>query len=448
MRGASRAPGEMGVAGAATPIERGTVALVGSLDTKGEEYRFARDILHELGARTVVVDTGVLGTPGLDADITALDVAIAGGADLSALREMGDRSAALTAMGRGAARVLHELFIAGRIHGALALGGSGNTTVAATAFRSLPVGVPKVVLTTMLGGDIRDLVGGTDLTLVQSVTDVAGLNRISRLMIANAAAAVAGMLQAPLTSADEERPLVVASMIGLTTTAVTAGRHHLESLGYEVLVFHMTGLGGQAMESLIDSGRVAGVLDLTTSELADEIGGGICSAGPCRLTNAACRGVPQVVAPGGLDMINFGRPSTVPDHYRMWRQHSHTDQVTLVRTDRTMNAALGAIVLERLSGGHSRDETEDETGPGTIVVLPSGGFSAIDRPGQPFYDPEADEAFRKTVRENAGRVGVRVVELDGDLDCPEVGVAAAELLHQLVRSRSTRESGREEMSRG
>lgn len=410
-----------------------TVVLLGSLDTKGEEYRFARDQLHALGVRTVVVDTGTVGSPGLAADVSAAEVAAAGGADLETLRAEHDRAAAVAVMSRGAAVVVARLHAAGRLDGAFALGGSGNTTVASAAFRSLPLGVPKLILSTMAAaGNVRAFVGDSDLVLAASVVDIAGLNRISRTVIANAAAAVAGMVTAPRRPADEERPLVAASMIGLTTRAVTAGRERLQELGYEVVVFHMTGAGGATMESLIAQGLVVGVLDLTTSELADELGGGICSAGPDRLRAAARLGLPQVVAPGGLDMINFGARDTVPARYGDRVLQVHNAAITLVRADAAESAELGRRLVERVAD--SPREPGEAGRP--VVLLPTGGLSAIDVPGHPFADPAADAALADAARAAADPARVRIVEVDGDLDTAEVGRLAADLLHAQISAQS------------
>jgi uncharacterized protein (UPF0261 family) len=466
-----------------------TVVLLGSLDTKGAEYQFARDRLRELGAETIVVDTGVLGEPSFDPDVTAAQVAAAGGTELDELRRRGDRAGALAVMSRGATALLGGLRTGGRLDGAFALGGSGNTTVAAAAFRALPLGVPKLIVSTMTAGNLREFVGDSDLVMAASVVDIAGLNRISRVVIGNAAAAIAGMAAAPPVAGAADRPLIAASMIGLTTRAVTAARRRLEDLGYEVLVFHMTGAGGAAMEALIDRGLVAGVLDLTTSELADELGGGVCSAGPGRLRAAARRGIPQVVAPGGLDMINFGRPDTVPARYAGRVRHQHNSEITLVRTSAAESAELGRWLVERVSAAPEQagpaspasaadpaasaadpaasaadpaasaadpaasaadpaasaaDAAASAADPAStagqadapdrrpVILLPSGGLSAIDAAGQPFRDAVADAALSEAVQTAADPGRVRVLDVAGNLDRAETGTLAADLLDSLI----------------
>jgi uncharacterized protein (UPF0261 family) len=435
-----------------------TVVLVGSLDTKGEEYRFARDRLRSLGVDPITVDTGILGSPAFAAEVAAAEVAAAAGTTLEQLRSAQNRADALAAMGRGAAVVLGRLRSEHRLDGVLALGGSGNTTVAASAFRTLPVGVPKLILSTMTAGNIRAFVADSDLVMAASVVDIAGLNRISRAVIANAVAAIAGMVTAPPVTGHEDRPLIAASMIGLTTRAVTAARQRLEQLGYEVLVFHMTGTGGATMESIINRGLVAGVLDLTTSELADELGDGVCQAGPGRLTAAARHGIPQVVAPGGMDMINFGRPDTVPERYAGRRLHVHNSEITLVRTSATESAELGRWLAERVSGRPvSQTETTSQAsaaapatarGPAggiggtgsrdlrSVILLPSGGLSAIDTEGHPFYDADADTALASAVRATADHARVRIVDVPGNIDRAEFGCLAANLLHDMIAARN------------
>lgn len=318
-----------------------TVVLVGTLDTKGAEYAWLRDRVRELGCDTVLVDTGI-GPSDVAADVTADEVARAGGTPLDALRDARDRGAAVTAMGEGAAAVLAGM---DQVDAVLAVGGSGGSSIAARAVRDLPIGLPKLIVSTMASGDVTPYVGAKDVTLMYSVVDIAGVNRVSRLILGNAAAAAAGMAKAYAPpGAEDDRPLVGASMFGVTTPAVDAARERLNELGYEVLVFHATGAGGRALEGLVESGLLAGVLDLTTTELADDLVGGVLSAGPDRLTAAGKHGIPQVVAPGALDMVNFGPRETVPERFQGRNLYVHNPTVTLMRTTPEEMAELGRRV--------------------------------------------------------------------------------------------------------
>ncbi|WP_149261105.1 Tm-1-like ATP-binding domain-containing protein [Actinomadura sp. K4S16] len=392
-----------------------TVVLLGTLDTKGAEYVWLRERVRRLGCDTVLVDVGV-GPSDVEADVSAEEVAEAGGTSLQALRDASDRGAAVTAMGEGAAIVLAAL---GRVDAVLAVGGSGGSSIAARAVRDLPIGLPKLIVSTMASGDVSPYVGAKDVTLTYSVVDIAGVNRVSRLILGNAAAAAAGMAKAHAAPepAAEERPLVGASMFGVTTPAVDAARERLDELGYEVLVFHATGAGGRALEGLVDSGLLAGVLDLTTTELADDLVGGVLSAGPDRLTAAGRHGVPQVVAPGALDMVNFGPRGTVPERFADRNLYVHNPTVTLMRTTPEEMAELGRRVAAKLAAA---------TGP-TVLFVPLGGVSALDAPGMPFHDPEADEACFAAM-EGA----VETERLDMNINDPEFGRAMADRLHRLI----------------
>jgi uncharacterized protein (UPF0261 family) len=400
-----------------------TVVLVGTLDTKGAENEFVRDRLRAAGVDVLVVDTGVLEPPAFPPDITRQEVAAAAGADFDALVAARDRGAAITAMASGAEVVIGRLYADGRLDGALALGGTGGTSIATRAFRALPLGVPKVVVSTAASGDVADYIGETDLILMPSVTDIAGLNRISTRILANAAAAVAGMvLAAPLPAAADGRPMVAASMFGVTTPCITRARARLETLGYEVLVFHMTGTGGRTLESLAAQGLLAGVLDATTTELADELVGGIFSAGPDRLSAAGKAGIPQVVSVGALDMVNFGPMDSVPDQFRDRNLYVHNPITTLMRTTPAENTELGTRLARRLNAA---------TGP-TSLFLPLGGVSAIDVPGAPFHDEAADRALFGAIRDQLDTERVELVEMDTDVNDDRFADAMADRLHQLI----------------
>lgn len=404
-----------------------TVVLVGTLDTKGTEYRWLREQLADLGCGTVVVDVGVRSDGAGLADVGAREVAAAAAEDLDALRAAGDRGAAMTAMGRGAAEVVTRLHAEGRLDAVLAVGGSGGSSVAARAMQALPVGVPKLLVSTMASGDVGPYVGVSDVTVMYSVVDVAGINSISRRVLGNAVAAVAGMAAhhervrtAPAPA--DEAPLVGATMFGLTTAAVDEARERLTELGYEVLVFHATGAGGRAMEALVDGGFLAGVLDLTTTEMADDLVGGVLTAGPHRLEAAARAGVPQVVSVGALDMVNFGPRASIPERFDGRRLVEHNPTVTLMRTTPAEMAELGSRIAARVRAS---------SGPAE-VLLPLRGVSGIDVEGGPFWDPEADAALADALRAGLAGSDVPLVEVDAAVNDPGVGRAAADALHRLI----------------
>ncbi|PHX80527.1 MAG: hypothetical protein CK540_07340 [Thermoleophilia bacterium] len=399
-----------------------TVVLFGTLDSKGEEYAFVRDRLEAAGVATIIVDCGTVGAPLFAPDITASEVAAAVGADLAALTAAGDRGQAVTTMARGAEVIARQLHADGRLQGLLALGGSGGTSIASAAARALPIGVPKLIVSTMAASDTRSLIGESDLMLAASVVDVAGLNSISRRVFANAAAAMVGMVSAAALPAVDERPLLAASMFGVTTPCVTQARDQLEGAGYEVLTFHMTGTGGRSMESLIAAGFIRGVLDTTTTELCDELVGGELSAGPDRLTAAGRAGIPQAVSLGALDMVNFGPRETVPKQFDDRNLYVHNDQITLMRTTSTECALLGREVAEKLTAA---------TGP-TALFIPLRGISMIATEGGPFYDPEADEALFGAVREHLGG-NVELIELELDINDLAFSAAMADWLHAEVQ---------------
>ena len=400
-----------------------TVVLVGTLDTKGAELDFVRRRLLDLGTDVLLVDAGVM-DHSWDADIPADRVAAAGGADRARLAAAGDRSAAMAAMRAGVLAVVTELHARDRLDGVLALGGSGGASLAAAAMQALPVGVPKLIVSTMAAGDTRPYVGESDIAMLYPVVDIAGLNRLSRQVLGNAAAAMAGMVRGAAASpaaGGDERPLIGATMFGVTTPCVTAARERLEELGYEVLVFHATGAGGRAMEGLVRSGFLAGVLDVTTTELADELVGGVLSAGPDRLTAAGELGIPQVVSLGALDMVNFGPRDTVPVRFRDRRLYEHNATVTLMRTSVDECRELGRILAAKLNAA---------AGP-TSLFVPRGGVSMLDIPGAAFHDPEADGALIDALLA-ALDPRVEVVDLGVEINDPSFGPAMADRLHALL----------------
>ncbi|MHA6627214.1 Tm-1-like ATP-binding domain-containing protein [Pseudonocardia sichuanensis] len=359
------------------------VVLVGALDTKHAEYGFVRDRLVTAGVACLLVDTSVLGPPGVEPDVDRRTVAAAGGAEHEALVTAGDRNAAVSAMARGAAAVVERLHAEGRVAGVVVLGGSNAGFVMSRVAPALPIGVPKVLVSTVVAGDTRPYVGTSDLTMIYPVVDIAGLNSISTPVLARAADALAGMVTGPPVPADPARPAVGATMFGVTTACVQAVGAHLERRGAETHVFHCTGTGGRTFEAMIASGAFAAVVDVTTTELADELVGGVCTAGPHRLEAAAAHGVPQVVSVGALDMVNFGPRDTVPAEHTGRRLLAHNPSVTLMRTSAAENAELGRIIAGKLAGARGLVE----------VHVPRRGFSQVSAPGGPFHDPDADAAL-------------------------------------------------------
>jgi uncharacterized protein (UPF0261 family) len=401
-----------------------TVVLLGTLDTKGPEYQYLRERLELAGVRVLLVDVGTLDAPRAKPDITRQEVAAAAGVDLEALTAARDRGRAVSEMAEAAAVTVRRLFDEGRCDGILAAGGSGNTAIATTAMRALPVGVPKLMVSTMAAADTRSYIGASDIALMASVTDVAGINSISARILANAAAAMSGMVNAPAVELGKQRPLIAATMFGVTTPSVTAAREELERRGYEVLTFHATGTGGRAMEALVESGFVTGVLDITTTELADELVGGVLSAGPQRLEMAGRLGVPQVVSLGALDMVNFGARDTVPPQFETRNLYVHNPSVTLMRTTPEESAELGRQIAKKLSAAR---------GP-VALFIPLRGVSAISGEGGPFYDPDADSALIGALRENIGK-NVEVREMDANINDPEFAVAMAAKLDEYMLAR-------------
>jgi uncharacterized protein (UPF0261 family) len=387
------------------------VLLIGTLDTKGEELAFLRARLRQAGVEVLLADVGTGGPPTVKPDIARQEISA---------HDAGDRGGAVRAMADGAAELAKRLHAAGEIEGVLGAGGSGNTAIATAAMRALPVGVPKLMVSTMSAGDTRDYVGGTDVTLMASVTDVAGLNSISAQILANAAGAMAGMVGAPPIEPHGTKPLIGATMFGVTTPCVDHARRRLEAGGHEVLVFHATGTGGRAMEALVESGFLAGVLDVTTTELADDLVGGVLTAGPDRLIAAGKAGIPQVVSLGALDMVNFGARATVPPQFEQRTLCEHNPSVTLMRTTPAECAELGARIARKLSAA---------TGP-TTLFLPLRGLSLLDSPGQPFHDPEADAALFQALRTVDG--DVEVIEMDCSINDPAFAEAMADKLDALL----------------
>ncbi|MFZ4593364.1 MAG: Tm-1-like ATP-binding domain-containing protein [Verrucomicrobiaceae bacterium] len=398
-----------------------TIAVLGTLDTKGHEHGYVADIIRQRGHQPLIIDTGSSTAPQIKPDITREEVAQAGGVDLAGILARQDRGEAVTAMARAAAVLLSKLVGEGRIDGVISLGGGGGTAISTTAMRALPVGFPKVMVSTLAAGNVAPYVGTKDIVMIPSIVDVSGLNRLSRVLLARAAGAICGMVESQVPAA-QDKPLIAASMFGNTTTCVNAAKQILEDAGYEVLVFAATGTGGKIMESLIESGMISAVLDITTTEWADELVGGVLNAGPTRLDAAGKAGVPAIVTPGCLDMVNFGEPATIPAKFAGRTFYHHNPQVTLMRTTPEECAELGRILAEKVNA---------YTGPVT-VLLPLKAISIISAPGQPFHNLAADGALFGAIKKHL-RPGIPVLELDCEINAPEFSQACAETLIQMLR---------------
>ena len=394
-----------------------TVAVVATLDTKGPEAQFLKDRLVEASVDALVIDVGIKGDATTPADIERDEIAAAAGTTIAALIDADDRGGAVTEMGRGLSEVLSKLVREGRIDAALGIGGSGGTSIAATAFRALPVGFGKLIVSTLASGQTRPYVGTKDITMMFSVADLEGLNKISIPILTNAAAAVAGMARTPPPTI-ETKPLIGLTMFGVTTPCVKQAAKILGDAGYETVVFHAVGTGGQAFETLIEEGFFAGVLDLTITEWCDELVGGVLSAGPTRLDAAARTGTPQVVSVGATDMVNFGPKDSVPEPFANRNLYVHNPQVTLMRTTPEENHKLGQILAQKLNAA---------VGP-TALLLPLEGVSAIDAVDQPFDDPKARNALFDAIRENLDKTKVELIELDAHINDEAFSKAAAQKL--------------------
>jgi uncharacterized protein (UPF0261 family) len=407
------------------------IGVIGAFDTKGVEYAFLRDALIAEGASVFTVNTGILGTTDLfPVDCETAEVVNAAGADLALLRHNHDRGEAMKAVARGAAALMPKLVRTYDLDGVIGMGGTGGTSVVTAAMQALPIGFPKLCVSTAASGNVAQYVGTKDIMMMPSVVDVAGINRISRLVLTRAAGAIVGMASAKIPAATSDRPLIAASMFGNTTDCVNACAKALTAAGYEVLIFHATGSGGRTMESLVDAGLVEAVLDLTTTEWADTIAGGVFDAGEDRLSAPGRRGVPHLISNGCIDMVNFGPPSTVPQRYAGRKFHEWNPSVTLMRTNREENQRMGRVFAEKANAAQ---------GP-VAFLLPLKGVSILDGDGQPFCDRAATAAFTAELKLHLNP-SIPLVEVEANINDPEFSTRAVEMLLELVaRGNSQRSS--------
>lgn len=400
-----------------------SVVLVGALDTKSQEFGFVCELIQARRINTVLVDFGVLGEPGLTPDISNQEVALAGGGKLLNLRSSRDKTEAMRVMAAGLVVIVRRLHQEGRLQGILGMGGTSGTSIATEAMRALPVGIPKLMVSTVAGSDASGYVGTRDITMMPSVVDVAGVNRISRRIYANAAGAMVGMVETEIETQcrTDDRPLIAASMFGNTTQCIDRGRANLESRGYEVVVFHATGKGGRTMQALVEDGFIQGLFDVTTTELADEVCGGVFSAGPGRVYLASKKNIPLLLAPGCVDMCNFWEPSAVPEKYRGRNLYAWNSSVTLMRTNPAENVEIGKMLAQ----------TANESRGPVAVLIPLEGVSMLDSRGQPFWDPAADHSCFAAIKENL-RQDIPVMELSLNINDPEFADKAVEVFLDLM----------------
>lgn len=398
-----------------------TIAILGTFDTKGKELKFIKDCIEEAGCATLCVHTGVF-EPLIEPDVSNADLAAAVGADINAIIEKRDRATATDVLSRGTQALIPQLYAQGKFDGIISIGGSGGTSLATPAMRALPLGVPKVMVSTMASGDVSPYVGTSDVIMIPSVVDAEGLNDISKVIFQNACNAVVGMVQNKKEIESDGKPLLAATMFGVTTPCIKAAKEYLEGEGYDVLVFHATGTGGQCMEALIEQGFIKGVLDLTTTEWCDQVVGGVLAAGPDRLTAAGKAGVPQVVSVGALDMVNFGPWDTVPAQFKNRNLYKHNPTVTLMRTTPEECVQIATEIATRVADAKGK----------TAMMLPLKGVSAIATEGQAFYDAEADEALFSTLREKLAGTDVELIEMDTDINDSAFAVAAAKKLISML----------------
>ncbi|MCM4168146.1 hypothetical protein KCTC52924_03702 [Arenibacter antarcticus] len=382
------------------------IVMLGCFDTKGEDFTYLLQCLGMQNQPVITINTGVMDTSvDFPIDVDSGSVAAASGTSLKAIRESGDRGKAVELMGKGAAGILADLVSKDQVMGVIGMGGGGGTYIILEAMQAVPLGIPKLCLSTVVAKDLSRQIRVKDITMMSSVVDVAGLNRISRLLIRQAAAAISAMAQVKEDSSSPIKKNIAISMFGNTTKCVDKCTELLKDRGYEVMAFHATGVGGATMESLIREGVFDAVLDVTTTELADELCGGILSAGPDRLTAASEMGIPQIVVPGCLDMVNFAQVDTLPQKYRSRRLYSWAPDVTLMRTDSKENKILGKQLVDKLKQSKAPVE----------ILIPLKGISQIDHVGEIFYEPEANKALFKSIQENA-KGQLAVVEIDAHIN--------------------------------
>lgn len=409
-----------------------SIVILGTLDTKGKEVQYLKKLIEERKQRTLIIDTGIRGLPSFHPDISREEVAKAGGEQLRELVASSRREWMMQVMGNGATKIIKDLYKGGKLDGVIAVGGNQGTWIATTAMKSLPIGVPKVVVSTVASGNMRPYIGYKDITVIFSVADMVGdVNILSRRILANAAGAVLGMVEMSSVKGIKDicaptgKCVIGITALGTTEPAVKKALELLRGKGYEVITFHASGACGSAMEELIDRGVINGVLDLNPHELIGEIfpEDMYAPVRSGRLEAASRRGIPQVVAPGGLDLFCFGAPDTIPKKYRGRKVHYHNPNHTNVRTSREELKIVGKIMADRLN---------KTMGP-AAVLIPLRGWTNYDKKGGELYDPEADEAFIKSLKEHL-KPTIKLMEVDAHMNDPVFAETAVAVLDEMMKT--------------
>jgi uncharacterized protein (UPF0261 family) len=404
-----------------------TIVVLATLDTKGVEAQYLREQIEKFGDKALIVDTGVVGTPATRADVTREEVAEAGGMSLAKILENPTREVAAPVMAEGATRIVTRLAAEGKVHGIMAMGGTQGTTLSTRVMRALPYGFPKVMVSTMASGNVAPWVDIKDITMMFSVTDILGLNPVSRKIVANAAGAVCGMANVDVKLEQGDRPLVAVTTVGITTQGAMKAVKVLEAAGYETIVFHAIGPGGRAMEQMMKEGIIGAVLDYSIIEVSNEMYHALLAGGPERLTTAGKLGLPQVICPGALEVLVFNEPETVPARYQGRTLIRHSPQITDLRLNREEMVEVGKEVARRLQ------YTEGDA----TFMIPAAGYDSYAVKGMGFYDPEADAAFVAELKAGLPE-SIRVIERDTHIEDPAFATEAAELLISLIEARQTK----------
>lgn len=406
-------------------MSESTIIVLATLDTKGIEAQYVRQQIEKMGANALVMDVGVVGEPATKADVTRQEVAEAGGTPLATLLENPDREVAAPIMADGATKIVSQLVDEGKVHGIVSMGGTQGTTLATKVMRALPYGFPKVMVSTMASSNVAPWVDIKDITMMYSVTDILGLNPVMRTILANAAGAAVGMAMANVPMESKEKPLVGVTTVGITTQGAMKAIEILEAAGYETIVFHAVGTGGRAMEQLMEEGVIGAVLDYSTIEVSNEIFDALLAGGEKRLTTAGKLGIPQVLAPGAIEVLVFNEPETVPPPFNTRTLIRHSPQITDVRLNAEEMASVGEEIARRLK--HTSDEA--------VFIIPTAGYDSYAVEGEGFYDPEADQAFVTALKANLP-ANIKVIERDTHIEDPDFATEAANLLIELIEKHS------------